>query len=141
MPIHLPDLIRMQIISSDSKPDRPMRTMRIIEKTAKEWEVQLPVPGVLHSSGSQRTPSKGSGLRHVGRDRASLGGTWPGRDLGVRAPDPGETPLSRAEVRFAIDVMGILDEFPVVHRYRPAGTWERAGIAQLAKPSPWEGLL
>lgn len=118
-----------------------MQCLRIIERTAKEWEVQPPVPGVLRAPGAQRAPGQGPGRRYVGRHRASIGGTWPGKDLGVRAPEPGETPLSRAEVRFAIDVMGILDEFPITHTIRPAGTWERPGIGQLARPSPWEGLL
>ncbi len=57
----------------------------------------------------------------------------------MRAPDPGETPLSRAEVKFAADVLCMFDEF--VHVHRPAGTWERNNLQHLAKPGPWDGLL
>jgi hypothetical protein len=66
--------------------------------------------------------------------------SWPGRDIGVRAPDPGETPLSEAEVDFGA-MHDLIEPVPTVHRHRPIGTWERKRTPGLAVPTPWDALL
>lgn len=81
---------------------------------------------------------------------------WPGRDAGIRKPEPGETPLSAAEIRFAVwrsivkknDVAAIaideqadeVDTLPVQRSHKLAGMWERRNVGLMARPSPWEGL-
>jgi len=53
---------------------------------------------MLCAPGAERPAEQGCSAGHAGRDRAPPGCTWPGRDLGVRAPYPGETALTWAEV-------------------------------------------
>ena len=69
----------------------------------------LPVhlPAVLRPSGAERAPQQAAGQCHAGRHRALPGQSWPGSDLGVRAPYQGETPLSWAEVHHGL-AMGVL---------------------------------
>jgi hypothetical protein len=60
---------------------------------------------VLHPPGAEHAPEQGAGGRDVGRYRALSGRAWPGRDIGVRAPEDGETALSRGEVEYMLDCM------------------------------------
>lgn len=89
-------------------------------------------------------PSKNLG----GRPRGSL--SRPVRSAkSLRAPEPGETPLSAAEIRhgieiraFSVDVAPVNDEtdlWPLVRRIVPAGSW---GIKAkgLRRAGPFDGL-
>ena len=51
--------------------------------------------------------------------------TWPGRDIGVRAPDAGETALSYDEVQTGV-ACEFFDGWPMPQRVCPAGSWERS---------------
>lgn len=67
----------------------------------------------------------------------------PGHQIGIRAPAPGETPLSWAEVAIAVelglvaDPLGIVDRFPVRQVIRKAGTWE----CDVQPRGMWEALI
>ena len=80
----------------------PMQRMRIVEKTAAQWGVPVPVLGVLHPAGGLDASEQASGSRDAGGDRQIPGCPWPGRDLGVRPPMPGETALGWAEVHHGL---------------------------------------
>lgn len=80
----------------------PLQRMRIVEKTAVQWGVPVPVLGVLHAPGALDASEQAGGRRDAGCDRQIPGRAWPGRDLGVRAPYPGETPISWAEVHHGV---------------------------------------
>lgn len=61
-------------------------------------DVFLQVPGMLRAPGFICTSKQAACGRDVGRDCEVQGCAWPGRDLGVRCPRPGETALSWSEV-------------------------------------------
>lgn len=86
-----------------------MSSLRIIEQTAAGWGVPVHVPDLLRPPGLERPSRKGLGWSTAGGYRSFQGRTWPGRDLGVRAPDDGETPLSRGEIEFILDYMPPMD--------------------------------
>lgn len=65
------------------------------------------LPAVLRPAGAERTPEQGAGQCDACRHSALPRQSWPGSDLGVRAPYPGETPLSWSEVLHA-QVNGVL---------------------------------
>ena len=79
-------------------------------------------------------------------DMQTIQGTWPGRECGVRAPEPDETPLTAAEVQtganFGLlrDPFDEVDQWPVTQLWRPVGSWEKRRAALLAKPTHWDGL-
>lgn len=79
-----------------------MPSLRIIQSTAAQWGVPVPVLGVLHAPGALDESEQAGGGRDAGGDRQVPGRAWPGRDLGVRAPMPGETALSWAEVHHGL---------------------------------------
>lgn len=79
-----------------------MQRMRIVEKTAAQWGVPVPVLGVLHAACDFDAPEQAGGGRDVGGDRQIPGRAWPGCDLGIRPPLPGETGLSWAEVHHGL---------------------------------------
>lgn len=65
------------------------------------------MPGMLCAPGAIDTPQQSARGSDAGIDRSfqapmESGSTWPGRDFGVRAPYPGETPLSWEEVMEAV---------------------------------------
>ena len=60
------------------------------------------VLGMLHQAGDFGTPEQTAGGHHAGGDCEVQGGTWPGQHFGVRAPFPGETPISWEEVHHAV---------------------------------------
>ncbi len=98
------------------------------------------VPGLLRTAGAEYAPEQAAGIRHARGHRALQGQPWPGRDIGVRGPDGEETPLSHEEVLVGV-ALELFDGWPLVQRWRPAGSWERAHVGQLARPSFWDGLL
>ena len=57
---------------------------------------------LLRAAGAQRAPLPGAGAGDAGDHRPLPWRAWPGRDLGVRAPMPGETPLSWDELVVAL---------------------------------------
>lgn len=79
-----------------------MPSVRIIETTAAQWGVPIPVPGVLHAACADHAPQQATGRSHAGRDRALSAKPWPGISAGVRAPEPWETPLSFEEVAHGV---------------------------------------
>lgn len=119
-----------------------MPSLRVIKTTASQWGIPLRVPAMLRPAGAVHSPEQASSGRNAGGDRKIPALTWPGRDLGIRAPGTDETPLSEAEVRFGIRA-GLIDVdlWPMVQIHREAGSWEKRRIGELAKPGPWEGLL
>lgn len=79
-----------------------MRTLqRRLQALAGRGVPQL-LRGLLRARGGRGAPAQGTGRLAAGGDHAGSGLTHPGADLGVRAPAPGETPLSAAEVEFAL---------------------------------------
>lgn len=54
--------------------------------------------GVLRQAGDFGAPQQSTSGGNAGGHRQVQGSAWPGSDLGVRAPMPGETPISWAEV-------------------------------------------
>ncbi len=117
-----------------------MHSLRVIQKTACEWGVQHALPRLLRAPCAERTSEQGPGVSNVGSHSAGAWQSWPGKDIGIREPAPGETPLSDAEVAVAVKC-GEADGWPMVRRIKPAGTWERKSASALAPPTPWEGLL
>ena len=60
------------------------------------------VLGVLRPAGDFRAPEQAAGSHHARGDCEVQGFTWPGQHFGVRAPFPGETPISWEEVHHAV---------------------------------------
>lgn len=123
-----------------------MQSLRVIERTAQEWGVQLPLPRLLRAPGPERLPRQAPRRRDARGNPAVSWEPWPGARAGVRKPDPGETPLSLDEVRIArklklLENPDEVDDMPQRIIVCPPGTWERRTAPMLAKPSPWEGLL
>lgn len=58
--------------------------------------------GVLCQVGDFGAPEQSPGDIDVGSDRAVQGSAWPGQHFGVRAPFPGETPISWEQVHHAV---------------------------------------
>lgn len=79
-----------------------MPAMRIIETTAAQWGVFVQMRRVLLKAGSQHQARQATGCIHAGGHRALSRQPWPGSNLGVRAPDPDETPLSIDECWIAV---------------------------------------
>lgn len=77
------------------------RLRRHLDQPARR---SLPVrlPAMLRAAGAKYPPQPPAGSRHAGGHSAPPRRTWPGRDLGVRAPFPGETALSWSEIHSAI---------------------------------------
>lgn len=75
-----------------------MPSMRIVQATASLWGLPNAVPGVLRTSGVERTPEQTTRQRDARSYRALTGEPWPGASVGVRAPWTGETPLNGAEI-------------------------------------------
>ena len=66
---------------------------------APPWgPVPADLPAMLHGSGLEHPPSAGPRRRDAGRHRPLPGESWPGESVGIRAPLPGETPLSWPEI-------------------------------------------
>lgn len=82
--------------------DKPMPAMRIIETTAKQWNVFVHMRGVLLQAGTQHPARQEAGCGNAGGHRAISGKSWPGAHLGVRKADPDETPLSESECWIAV---------------------------------------
>lgn len=72
------------------------------EGEAAQRPVFHEVPRVLHAPGAVGLPRQATGWGHARRYRAIPGQSWPGASVGVRRPEPWETPLSYAEVAFAV---------------------------------------
>ena len=64
----------------------------------------LHLPAVLRQTGAERTPEQGAGQCDACRHSALPRQSWPGSDLGVREPYPGEVALSWGEVHYAMAV-------------------------------------
>ncbi len=79
-----------------------MSAMRIIQTTAQEWDLQLPVRSVLRPAGVECAPRQAPSVSDVGCDFEISGKPFAGRRFGVRAPTPDETPLSVEEVRIGL---------------------------------------
>ena len=74
--------------------DCPMPRVRVLARTATEWDLPIQVRGMLRSLGLECAPGQKTSQRHVGCDRQIQGGPWPGADFGVRPPMLDETPIS-----------------------------------------------
>lgn len=81
-----------------------MQGMRESRHESALWAVPDAVPGMLHAPGAFDTPQQAARGSDAGSDRQVQGCTWPGRDFGIRAPLPGETAISWAEVHHAMKV-------------------------------------
>lgn len=79
-----------------------MPAMQLVQTTAIEWGVFVHMRGVLLSPRAVSTPKQTPGRRDAGGYQQIRGESWPGRYLGVREPDPCETPLSVAEVKHGL---------------------------------------
>jgi len=79
-----------------------MPGLHIIERTAAQWGVPLPVPSVLHAPGAERAPGQAPSGRDAGSDCQISRKSWPGRGVGVRGPIADETPLSAEEARHGL---------------------------------------
>jgi hypothetical protein len=66
------------------------------------WPVPLRLPSVLHQAGVEHQAQQGGGSRDAGGHCEVPRQPWPGADLGVRRPDPDETPLSASECWVAV---------------------------------------
>lgn len=84
-----------------------MQFVRVIETTAQQWALQHGMPAVLHAAGPVHTSQSPARGGNAGVCGAPSGQGWPGARRGVRAPGPGETPLSHEEVAFGFQ-KGIL---------------------------------
>lgn len=82
--------------------DCPMLGMRVVDDTAAQWGLSVPVRPVLRSFGDECASEQEARLFDVGGNRAKSRVGWAGRNLGVRAPADGETPLSSAEAVVAM---------------------------------------
>jgi hypothetical protein len=116
--------------------------MRVVEKTSDVWGLQRQMPGLLHTPCDERIPAAPGRGRHAGGGAATSRQGWPGAGIGVRSPDPGETPLSPAEVRHGAR-LGLWPDSsnadgPFWREWRPAGSWEAKKPA--ARATVWGGL-
>lgn len=75
-----------------------MRAMQEPISQPNQWAVFTHMRGVLCRAGAVNEARQASGVGDVGGHRAAAGEPWPGASVGVRAPFPGETPLSIDEV-------------------------------------------
>ena len=75
-----------------------MQRMFSTLRRSTQRTAQLPLPGMLHPALAQGPAQPQPPGGDACRDCAHAQGAWPGRDLGVRAPMPGETTLTWAEV-------------------------------------------
>jgi hypothetical protein len=64
--------------------------------------VSVWVPIVLHPAADQHQAQQGGSSRDAGGHCEVSRQPWPGADLGVRRPDPDETPLSASECWVAV---------------------------------------
>jgi len=79
---------------------QPMQTETTIKTT---WRPICPeLSELLRRSCNQHTTRQEESGGDARRNRA-IREIWPGASFGIRAPERGETPLSRAEVEFIID--------------------------------------
>lgn len=78
-----------------------MNDMRVLQQPISQpnqWAVFTHMRGVLCRAGAVNKARQAFGVGDVGGHRAAAEEPWPGASVGVRAPFPGETPLSPAEV-------------------------------------------
>lgn len=107
----------------------PMRSVLTRQQAQTQRIVSDALPELLHPACPERPSEQAAGSGNAGSDQAVAVTTWPGKDIGVRAPDAGETPLSMAEVAVGVklglwlDPLGEVDVSPIRRRIRPAGTW------------------
>ena len=66
------------------------------------WKIPASMRLLLRSACRIREAIAPFARKNASNDFALHGRTWPGHSVGVRAPDPFETPLSLAEVGFAV---------------------------------------
>ncbi len=64
--------------------------------------LSLWLPGVLHPSGAEHQAQQGGSGWDAGGHCEVSRQPWPGANLGVRRPDPDETPLSASECWVAV---------------------------------------
>jgi len=86
----------------------PSLRSRLDQPTRRPLPLRL--CALLRALGAQRPPHPPAGSSHAGGHCAPPGRTWPGRDLGVREPYPGETALSWSEIHCAIATGQIEEE-------------------------------
>lgn len=79
-----------------------MPAMRIIETTAKQWEVFVQMRGVLLQAGTQHQARQEASSGNAGGHQALSRQPWPGAHLGIRSPGIDETPLSIDECWIAV---------------------------------------
>ena len=98
-----------------------------------------PGAGRLDCHGTQRSRVARAG---EGADTART--DWPGRAIGIRAPEASETALSAAEVLHALKIKLIaddeIDKWPAVRIYRPTGAWVSA-MPGAARARWFDGLM
>lgn len=74
-----------------------MRVVPFPRQKPAVGRVPLPMPAVLRGAGGEREAAARAARGDAGSYRTDTRRTWPGRDFGVRAPYPDETPLSWSE--------------------------------------------
>jgi hypothetical protein len=79
-----------------------MQQLRSVWQEPTVWPVPLRLPGVLHQAGFEHQAQQGGSSRDAGSYCEVPRQPWPGADLGVRRPDPDETPLSASECWVAV---------------------------------------
>ena len=84
-----------------------MQIMRSSSEIETLGPVRTVMLGVLCQVGDFGAPEQVARRSDAGNDCAIQGSTWPGEHFGVRAPFPGETPISWEEVHHAVS-QGVL---------------------------------
>ena len=79
-----------------------MQELRSVWQKPTEWPVPLQLPRVLHSVGVEHPAQQGGSGWDAGGHCEVSRKPWPGANLGVRRPDPDETPLSIDECWIAV---------------------------------------
>lgn len=79
-----------------------MSIMRDTQTESEKWAVFVQMRGMLFKAGSEHKAEQKGGFGYVGRNTKVRGESWAGQGVGIRGPICDETPLSNAEVRFAL---------------------------------------
>ena len=79
-----------------------MQTMRDTQTESEKWAVFVQMRGMLFKAGSEHKARQEKSCGNAGSNSKISGKSWAGKGLGIRGPICDETPLSNAEVRFAL---------------------------------------
>ena len=79
-----------------------MHSLQIALHQQALGRLSLRLLGVLHQAGVEHQAQQGGSSRDAGGHCEVPRQPWPGANLGVRRPDPDETPLSASECWVAV---------------------------------------